>query len=98
LQANHTQNIDPYFIFFGLAQAWVGKGRYIRRVNPHGRGQFGILHHKEAHIKFLLKEAAPVSDAKTDRRNIRGWKEPKKTWTQLNETKPIYNAKPFYNW
>ncbi|KAL0139356.1 ribosomal protein L22/L17 [Mucor lusitanicus] len=81
-----------------VSQAWVGKGRYVRRVRPHGRGQFGIMHHKEAHIKFLFKEATAVSDAKTERRNIRGWKEPKKTWVQLNETKPIYNAKPFYNW
>ncbi|KAL9551364.1 hypothetical protein MBANPS3_004296 [Mucor bainieri] len=81
-----------------VSQAWVGKGRYVRRVRPHGRGQFGIMHHKEAHIKFLFKEATAVSDAKTERRNIRGWKEPKKTWVQLNETKPIYNAKSFYNW
>lgn len=56
------------------------------------------MHHKEAHIKFLFKEVAPASKELTDRRNIRGWKDPKKTWTQLNETKPIYNAKPFYNW
>lgn len=81
-----------------ISQAWVGKGRYVRRVRPHGRGQFGIMHHKEAHIKFLFKEAVPESKEKADRRNIRGWKEPKKTWTSLNETKPIYNAKPFYNW
>jgi hypothetical protein len=56
------------------------------------------MHHKEAHIKFLFKEATPESKELTDRRNIRGWKDPKKTWTSLNETKPIYNAKPFYNW
>ncbi|KAG2194185.1 hypothetical protein INT47_007917, partial [Mucor saturninus] len=81
-----------------VSQAWVGKGRYVRRVRAHGRGQFGVMHHKEAHIKFLFKEAAAESNEKTDRRNIRGWKDPKKTWTSLNETKPIYNAKPFYNW
>lgn len=81
-----------------IAQAWVGKGRYIKRVNFHGRGQFGIMHHKQAHIKFLFKEASPVKEGKEERRNIRGWKEPKKTWVQLNETKPVYNPKPFYNW
>jgi hypothetical protein len=56
------------------------------------------MHHKEAHIKFLLKEAPSVAKTKADRRNIRGWKEPKKTWMPLKEDKPIYNAKPFYNW
>ncbi|KAI8376802.1 ribosomal protein L22/L17 [Blakeslea trispora] len=81
-----------------VSQAWVGKGKYIRRINFHGRGQFGLMHKKEAHIKFILKEAPAKNTDKTDRRNIRGWKENKKTWTPLDETKPIYNPKPFYNW
>ncbi|KAG2234487.1 ribosomal protein L22/L17 [Thamnidium elegans] len=81
-----------------VSQAWVGKGRYVRRVRAHGRGQFGVMHHKEAHIKFLFKEAAEKSTEKEDRRNIRGWNDPKKTWTPLKENKPIYNAKAFYNW
>ncbi|KAJ8656118.1 hypothetical protein O0I10_008131 [Lichtheimia ornata] len=82
-----------------VAQAWVGKGRYIKRIRPHGRGQFGIMHHPEAHIKFLLKEA-PSNDVedKASRRNIRGWKESRKVWTPLKEDKPIYNPKAFYNW
>ncbi|ORZ14662.1 ribosomal protein L22/L17 [Absidia repens] len=81
-----------------VAQAWVGKGRFIRRVNPHGRGQFGLMQHKEAHMKFILKEASTTSDQKSNRRNVRGWKESKKVWTPLVENKPIYNPKPFYNW
>lgn len=80
-----------------VEQAWVGKGQYIKRIMPHGRGQFGIMHRKSAHIKFLLREKTetPKDD---DRRNIRGWKQTKKTWTPLKEDKPIYNAKSFYNW
>ncbi|CAO3590804.1 unnamed protein product [Absidia cylindrospora] len=81
-----------------VAQAWVGKGRFITRVNPHGRGQFGVMQHKEAHMKFILKEANTTSDQKSNRRNVRGWKESKKVWTPLIESKPIYNPKPFYNW
>ncbi|KAI9495949.1 ribosomal protein L22/L17 [Zychaea mexicana] len=83
-----------------VAQAWVGKGRYIKRIRPHGRGQFGIMHHKESHIKFLLEEA-PQADQEAitaSRRNIRGWKDTKKVWTPLKENKPIYNPKAFYNW
>ncbi|KAI9323780.1 ribosomal protein L22/L17 [Dichotomocladium elegans] len=84
-----------------VAQAWVGKGRYLQRVKPHGRGQFGIMHHKQAHIKFLLKDSAEAALETADqsaRRNIRGWKESKKVWTPLKEDKPIYNPKAFYNW
>ncbi|KAI8066445.1 ribosomal protein L22/L17 [Gongronella butleri] len=82
-----------------VAQAWVGKGTYHRRVRPHARGQFGIMHHKEAHMKFIFKEKpAQPEPSRADRRNIRGWKETKKVWTPLNESKPIYNPKPYYNW
>ncbi|KAI7858695.1 ribosomal protein L22/L17 [Circinella umbellata] len=81
-----------------VAQAWVGKGRYIKRIKPHGRGQFGVMHHKEAHIKFLLEEAPEVEQVKASRRKIRGWNDTKKVWTPLKENKPIYNAKAFYNW
>ncbi|ORX58707.1 ribosomal protein L22 [Hesseltinella vesiculosa] len=82
-----------------VSQAWVGKGRYHRRVNPHGRGQFGIMHRKEAHMKFILTEKpAQPEPTQGSRRNIRGWKETKKVWTPLNETKPVYNPKPYYNW
>ncbi|CEG66174.1 hypothetical protein RMATCC62417_02802 [Rhizopus microsporus] len=82
-----------------VAQAWVGKGTYQKRVNPHGRGQFGVKEVKKAHITFLFKEASAVAESsKLDKRNIRGWKKTKKVWTPLNETKPIYNPKPFYNW
>ncbi|KAI8391201.1 ribosomal protein L22/L17 [Radiomyces spectabilis] len=82
-----------------VAQAWVGKGRYIQRIKPHARGQFGIVHRKEAHMKFLLKELDPKEEAlKSQRRNVRGWHDRKKVWTPLAENKPIYNPKPFYNW
>ncbi|OAD70099.1 hypothetical protein PHYBLDRAFT_71537 [Phycomyces blakesleeanus NRRL 1555(-)] len=82
-----------------VSQAWVGKGRFIQRVNPHGRGQFGVMHRKEAHISFLFKEAeTPQEAAKANKRSIRGWKDTEKVWTPLVGTKPIYNAKSFYNW
>ncbi|KAI7864171.1 ribosomal protein L22/L17 [Spinellus fusiger] len=82
-----------------VAQTWVGKGRFMQRVNFHGRGQFGMKHIKEASISFLLKEAVPPQEqAVTNKRAIRGWKDTKKVWTPLIENKPIYNPKSFYNW
>ncbi|KAG0168246.1 hypothetical protein DFQ28_005214 [Apophysomyces sp. BC1034] len=81
-----------------VAQAWVGKGLSRKRAKYHGRGQFGVMHQKRAHMKFILKEAAHAESDKMSKRNIRGWKETKKVWTPLVENKPIYNAKSFYNW
>ncbi|RUP50963.1 ribosomal protein L22/L17 [Jimgerdemannia flammicorona] len=80
----------PYLI---SAQAWVGKGKYIRRIKIHGRGRFGMVHHPTAHIKFILKEQ-PDSVPKGMDRN----RKTKKVWTPLIESKPIYNPKPYYNW
>ncbi|GAB5587219.1 39S ribosomal protein L22 [Umbelopsis nana] len=82
-----------------ISQAWVGKGRYIKRIKPHGRGRWGIMHHKEAHIKFILKEAPSAEElSKQQKRNIRGWNDSKKVWTSMVENKPVYNGKGFYNW
>ncbi|RUS14073.1 ribosomal protein L22/L17 [Jimgerdemannia flammicorona] len=39
-----------------VAQAWVGKGKYIHHIKIHSHGRFGMVHHPTAHIKFILKE------------------------------------------
>ncbi|KAL1919934.1 mitochondrial 54S ribosomal protein uL22m [Calcarisporiella thermophila] len=82
-----------------VAQAWVGKGRYLKRVMPHGRGRHGIMHHPTSHVAFILKEMPKQQDGgRAARRNIRGWKETKRAVLPLPENKPIINPKPFYNW
>jgi len=82
-----------------VAQAWVGKGKFIRRIKIHARSRFGIMHHPSAHIKFILKEETETqSEDIARKRNIRGWKRTKKVWVPLIENRPIYNPKPYYNW
>ncbi|KAI9592536.1 ribosomal protein L22/L17 [Syncephalis fuscata] len=82
-----------------VARAWVGKGRYLKRVRYHGRGRFGTMHHPSAHLKFALREREPepIDLGRGQRRDIRGWHMTKKVWTALQD-KPIYNPKPYYNW
>jgi ribosomal protein L22 len=77
-----------------VAQAWVGKGQYSKRIKIHGRGRMGVMHRKQAHMKYILQEK---STQETERRNIRGWNEHKRVPVPLVE-KPIYNPKPYYNW
>ncbi|CAO3676232.1 unnamed protein product [Umbelopsis ramanniana] len=96
--ANKNAKEQKGFENLVVSQAWVGKGRYIKRIKPHGRGRWGIMHHKEAHIKFILKEAPTQESSKEQKRNIRGWHDNKKVWTSMVENKPIYNGKGFYNW
>ncbi|KAJ1558089.1 hypothetical protein HK096_003613 [Nowakowskiella sp. JEL0078] len=38
-----------------IKQAWVGKGFYLKRINPHGRGRFGIIMKPHSHVKILFE-------------------------------------------
>lgn len=37
-------------------QAWVGKGQFMKRVDPKGRGRAGVKQHPLARLNVLLKE------------------------------------------
>lgn len=40
-----------------VSQAFVGKGKYLRRIRPwHGRGRWGVEHKKYAHLTIILRE------------------------------------------
>ncbi|OMJ20380.1 50S ribosomal protein L22 [Smittium culicis] len=89
-----------------VKEAWVGKGRFIKRLDYKARGRFGVIHHPTAHMKFVLgeKEKVPVVDPEAPRdngkkRKTKGFNEYTKfVWKPLMENKPIYNCKPYYNW
>ncbi|OLY83125.1 50S ribosomal protein L22 [Smittium mucronatum] len=89
-----------------IKEAWVGKGRFSKRLDYKARGRFGVVHHPTAHMKIVLGEdKAPLADSPGSlqdngkRRNIKGFGEHKKfVWKPLMENKPIYNCKPYYNW
>ena len=39
-----------------VAESFVGKGRYIKKIRIHGRGRFGIQEKKYCHYFLVLKE------------------------------------------
>lgn len=39
-----------------VAESYVGKGRYIKKIRIHGRGRFGIQEKKFCHYFLVLKE------------------------------------------
>ena len=41
---------------FLVAESFVGKGRYIKKIRMHGRGRFGIQEKKFCHYFLVLKE------------------------------------------
>lgn len=50
---------DQYFFPLYLAESYVGKGTYLRRIRYHGRGQFGTMHKYYSHYFLRLREGPP---------------------------------------
>ncbi len=42
-----------------VAESFVGKGTYLKRIRYHGRGQAGLMHKYYAHYFLKLKEGPP---------------------------------------
>jgi len=43
-----------------VAEATVGKGKYLRRVSIHGRGRAGVMHRPRSHVTIHLEERDDV--------------------------------------
>jgi len=57
--AENTFNLNPDRLL--VDNIWAGKGEYLRRMNFHGRGRFGIMHHPHCHVTAILREV-PAKD------------------------------------
>lgn len=50
-----------------LAESWVTKGpKFIKRLEPRGRGHHGIRIHPDARLNVILKEGKTVAEHKQD--------------------------------
>ncbi|KAI8870292.1 ribosomal protein L22 [Ramicandelaber brevisporus] len=92
-----------------VAQAWVGKGQYLKRYNFHGRGRTGIMHHPKSHMKYVLRERQPPKHPgakiglediylSPERKMAKGFKLQKRVFVPMVENQPIRNPSKYYNW
>lgn len=52
-----------------IAQAWVSKGpNVLKRLDPKGRGRFGIKQHPDSRLNVLLKEGKTKAQLKEEER------------------------------
>ena len=47
---------DFEFYFFPEAEAFVGKGKYLKRISMHAKGRSGIMHHPSCRLTVVVKE------------------------------------------
>ncbi|KAJ3815448.1 mitochondrial 50S ribosomal protein L22 [Lentinula aff. lateritia] len=51
-----------------VAEAWVNKGKVLKRIEPRGRGHMGIRKHKQAKMHVVLREGKSVEEQKEKER------------------------------
>lgn len=87
--AIHNHGLDASKL--KVDQAWVGKGRYIKRTSIHGRGRSGIRHKYYSHLTVVLKEELTAKRTKI----IPMMQERKKWWNIRNKYVSGGDTKPF---
>ena len=77
-----------------IDEAWVGRNSYVKQFWPRARGRLDIRRRPYTHFTVVLRTSEKVNKqiAKVKERKLESmFRKPK-------ETKPIYNARPYYAW
>eukprot|EP00250_Pteridium_aquilinum_P028888 c3802_g1_i1 orf=236-1057(-) len=92
---NHGLNGDRLFV----AEAFVGKGRYLKRLSYHAKGRSGIMHHPSCRLTVVVKEMSDEQEAEIARYRTMTFRERSKVSTRLIphkliETTPQWHRTP----
>ncbi|KAL0070772.1 hypothetical protein AAF712_001993 [Marasmius tenuissimus] len=79
-----------------VAEAWVTKGKYLKRLEPRGRGHFGIRSHPSARIHVVLKEGKTLEEKKAAERAYKLNRIV--SASHVRENKPIRNPGAMWAW
>ncbi|KAJ3976216.1 mitochondrial 50S ribosomal protein L22 [Lentinula raphanica] len=79
-----------------VAEAWVNKGKVVKRIEPRGRGHMGIRKHKQAKMHVVLKEGMTVEEKKAKERAYKLKKIV--SAAAVRENKPIRNPGAMWAW
>ncbi|KAI5067356.1 hypothetical protein GOP47_0017884 [Adiantum capillus-veneris] len=91
---NHGLNGDRLYV----AEAFVGKGIYLKRISYHAKGRSGIMHHPSCRLTVVVKELSEKQEAEIARYKAMTFKERAKNKTpliphKLIETTPVWHRK-----
>ncbi|CAI5490194.1 unnamed protein product [Closterium sp. Naga37s-1] len=50
-----------------IAEAYVGKGRYLKRLNPHGRGRSGVKHRYRSRLTVVVREMSGPEEERVEK-------------------------------
>lgn len=94
--ATHNHGLDPDRLL--VAEAFVGKGYFQKRISYHAKGKCGIKVRPECRLTVVVRELTPEEETKIARLRVSNFlkltkRERQLVPHQLIETNPIWNRK-----
>ncbi|XP_031384210.1 uncharacterized protein LOC116198039 isoform X2 [Punica granatum] len=94
--ATHNHGLDADRLL--VAEAFVGKGLYKKRMNPHSKGRCGIKMRPVSRLTVVVREITPEEEAEIAKLRVSNFKKLTKRERRLVphkliETTPIWNRK-----
>lgn len=94
--ATHNHGLDPDRLL--VAEAFVGKGLFLKRVSFHAKGRSGIMHKPECRLTVVVREITPEEEAEIAKLKVSNFlkltkRERRLVPHKLIETTPIWNRK-----
>ncbi|KAL1207601.1 Large ribosomal subunit protein uL22c [Cardamine amara subsp. amara] len=94
--ASHNHGLDPDRLL--IAEAFVGKGLFKKRISYHGKGKCGLMVRPECRLTVIVREMTPEEEALIARLKVHNFKKLSKREKRLVphkliETTPIWNRK-----
>ncbi|XWS43301.1 hypothetical protein CRYUN_Cryun16bG0091200 [Craigia yunnanensis] len=94
--ATHNHGLDPDRLL--VAEAYVGKGLFLKRVSYHGKSRSGIKERPECRLTVVVREMTPEEEAEIARLRVSKFRKLTKRERRLVphkliETTPIWNRK-----
>ncbi|KAL8505230.1 hypothetical protein ACS0TY_016450 [Phlomoides rotata] len=94
--ATHNYGFDPDRLI--VAEAFVGKGRFLKRIAYHSKGRHGIIHKPECRLTVVLREITPEEEAKIAKLKVHNYRKLSKREKRLVphkliESNPVWDRK-----
>ncbi|XP_078442702.1 uncharacterized protein LOC144712331 [Wolffia australiana] len=94
--ATHNHGLDPERLI--VAEAFVGKGMFLKRVSYHAKGRSGIMVRPHCRLTVVVREITAEEEAKIAKLRVSNFKKLSKKERQLVphqliETAPKWNRK-----
>ena len=69
---SHSFPFPLFLLYFlsGLAESFVGKAKYLKRIRYHGKGAHGVMHKTYSHYFLKLREGPPPPKVKPSEKKI----------------------------